>query len=147
MAFAKNYPESVDSRSNITFFMSDNINDFTINKLDKRKKNLIIFDDCENSKDQSIIFDFFQVGRHKNCSPIYLAHEFYGNLSTLRSRVSQFILFNTSKDKLSRIFNSINLPVDKKEFYDIARNTWANSREKKYLFFNKESNELLISPF
>ena len=42
-------------------------------KLDKNKKNLIVFDDYVNDKNQEIMESYFTKGRHTNCNCIYLA--------------------------------------------------------------------------
>ena len=43
-------------------------------KLDKSKKNLMVFDDCSSNKDQEIQTKFFQNERHFKCASIYISY-------------------------------------------------------------------------
>jgi len=46
-------------------------------KLDINKKNLIVFDDCVNDKNQEIMESYFTKGRHTNCNCIDLSQSYY----------------------------------------------------------------------
>ena len=131
--------------------ISDNIDDFQLKKLDKRKKLIVhVFDDCGKDRDQLTQEEFFQTGRHYKCSCIYLTHRFHEPvLKSIRAYSTCFILFEHSKKVSEQIVRDINIGMDKNEFYRLAREAWANSRERNYLFINPEleGDRVLISPF
>ena len=45
--------------------------------LDKTKKNLVIFDDVVNQRDQSLQKEYYTRGRHMNCTVFYLTQRYY----------------------------------------------------------------------
>ena len=142
--------ENEEKQNPITVRLSMNINDFDVSKLDKTKKNLMIFDDCSSNKDQEIQTKFFQNGRHFKCACIYLTHRFHQpELKSLRGNTAVFILFEQPKKILEQITRDINLGIENQEFYQLARKAWANPKEKNYLFINPELSEerVLIKPF
>ena len=144
--------QAIDQRSSsaITIKLSDNINDFNVNKLDTTKKNLMVFDDCSSNKDQTIQTSFFQNGRHLKCACIYLTHRFHQpELRALRGNTSIFVLFELPKKTLEQIKRDINLGMDSQDFYLIADVAWSVPKEKNYLFINPELEGLrvLVSPF
>ena len=51
--------DNIERQSSITIKITRNINDFDVSKLDKTKKNLIVFDDCGSDRDQVIQDKFF----------------------------------------------------------------------------------------
>lgn len=148
--YAEEYPLNVDQNMNITITISDDINVFDLNKLDKKRKNLIIFDDCSEDKNQDVQINFFQNGRHHNCSCIYLTHRFHTHgFTRIRTNTSAFILFEQNQKVLEQLMRDININKEKNEFYSYARSAWTrnNNDVKKYIYFNADSKELLISPF
>ena len=70
-------PDDIKKQNQITIKLSMNVIDFCASKLDKAKKNLIVFDDCCSDRDQVIQNNFFQNGRHGKCACIYLTHRFH----------------------------------------------------------------------
>ena len=142
-------PEAKSQRQ-ITVTLTDNIKELDLRKLDRKKKNLVIFDDCSEDANQEIQTDVFQNGRHHNCSCIYLTHRLHTkNFSKIRNNCSALILFEQNQKTLEQIVRDINLPMERKEFYQFAKSAFTRNQEdnKKYLYFNGDTKELLISPF
>ena len=53
--------DNIEKLNPITVKTTMNINDFDVSKLDKTKRNLIVFDDCGLDQDQMIQDIFFEV--------------------------------------------------------------------------------------
>ena len=124
--------ENTENQNPINIRLSMNINDFDVTKLDKSKKNLMVFDDCSSNKDQEMQTKFFQNGRHFKCACIYLTHHFHQpELKPLRGNTAVFILFEQSKKVLEQITRDINLGIENQEFYQLACKAWANPKRKK----------------
>lgn len=148
-AYAEKYPESISDYI-ITIDISSDINHFNVRKCDMSKKNLMCFDDCSANKDQAVQSSFFQKCRHFNCACIYLTHRFHEpELKGIRGDASVIILFDKPRKVLEQIPRDINLRMENKEFYQLAANTWANLKERKYLFINPQldGERVLVSPF
>ena len=117
--------------------ISTNINDFDVEKVDKTKKNLMVFNDCSSNKDQDVQTKFFQNGRHFKCACIYLTHRSHqSELKPLRGNTAVFVLFEQPVKVLEQITRDINLGMENQEFDQLARNAWAIPSQKKYLFIN-----------
>ena len=114
---AEKYPENKSNREiPITITISDNIDDFQVTKLDKNKKNLIVFDDCAGDSDQSTQIKFFRDGRHHSCACIYLLQRFHEEkLKLIRVQTKVFALFELPDRGLSQVIQDINIGMDKKE--------------------------------
>ena len=139
--------DNIEEQNPITIKTTTNIN---VSKLDKTKKNLIVFDDCSSNRDQVIQTKFFQNGRHSKCACIYLTNRFHQEeLKPLRGNTAIFIFFEQPKKILEQLTRDINLGMENQEFYQLARKAWAKPKEKKYIFINPELEEerVLISPF
>ena len=147
----RDFPETVVSEKDvIKVHISDNINDFQLKKLDKKKKNLMVFDDSSEDRNQIIQIDFFQSGRHNKCSCIYLTHRFHAEvLKPIRAFATCFVLFEHSRRISEQIVRDINIGMEKKEFYQITNEAWEKPREKNYIYINPEleGERVLISPF
>ena len=142
-------PEAKSQRK-ITVTLTNNIKELDLRKLDTKKKNQTIWDDFSEDANQDIQTDFFQNGRHYNCSNIYLTHRVHTkDFSKIRNNCSALILFEQNQKTLEQIMRDINLPMERKEFYQFAKSTFTRNQEdnKKYLYFNGDTKELLISPF
>ena len=138
------------SKKLITVTLTNNIKELDLRKLDRKKKNLVIFDDCSEDANQDIQTDFFQNGRHHNCSCIYLTHRLHThNFSKIRNNCSALILFEQNQKTLEQLVRDINLPMERKEFYQFAKSAFSRTQQenKKYLYFNDDTKELYISPF
>ena len=142
-------PDNIEKQNPITVKVTKNINDFDVSKLDKSRKNLIVFDDCGSDRDQVIQDKFFRSGRHSKCACIYLTHRFHEpGLKSLRVNFSAFVFFEQPRKVLEQLTRDINLGMDNQAFYQLARQAWAKPKERNYLFINPELEErVLISPF
>jgi hypothetical protein len=107
--------------------------------MDKKKKNLIIFDDCVNDKDQTMQRDYFTKGRHNSCSCIYLTQSFYDmNARCIRLNTNLFILFHLTKRTLSQITQDVDVG-NEWEFKKLIRQQFQNPRDHKYILVNIEA--------
>ena len=64
-----------------------------LEKLDKTKKNLIIFDDMLLEKDQRPMIECYIRGRHANASVIYLSQSYFSTPKDIRLNCTSFIIF------------------------------------------------------
>ena len=72
--------------------------------VDVTSKNLFVFDDVANEKNQSNATDFYTRGRHNNCSSIYLSQNYHLlPRQTIRSNANFMILFELPYKDLENI--------------------------------------------
>ncbi|ESO99193.1 hypothetical protein LOTGIDRAFT_176508 [Lottia gigantea] len=64
--------------TDIKVFLTKNVNDLDLSKIDSERKNLIVFDDFVAQRNQAVQQEFFTKGRHHNCHCIYQSQSFYG---------------------------------------------------------------------
>ena len=104
--FSELYPTT---GKKITVSMSNKPHEITpCDKLDKNKKNLIIFDDCVNMKNQEIMESYFTRGRHNKCNAIYLAQNYYDLPGrSIRGNSNFFIFFQLSKRNKDNIYHDL----------------------------------------
>ena len=108
------------------------------NKLDRKMKNLVIFDDCVTDKDQSIQKEYFTRGRHNSCACFYLTQSFYGlDCQTIRRNANIFVLFHTSKRNLSSLMQDVDVGNESR-FKQICNDQFSIPREHKYIMINIE---------
>jgi len=124
-------------KTNITVQLTKNLNEINDpSQLNSKKKNLVIFDDCVNMKDQTIQKLFFTRGRHNSCSCIYLTQSFYGlNGSDIRKNANCFILFGMNQRALSQMFQDIDVG-DREYFKRLCSIQWNNPNDHKYILIN-----------
>ena len=129
--------EKVQSNTDIEVTLTNDrhkINDPS--ELSQKKKNLVIFDDCVNDKDQTLQETFFTRGRHSNCCCIYLTQSFYGvNRNTIRKNANVFILFTMTPRDVTQLLQDIDVG-SKEEFKRIASRQWEEPNNHKYLLIN-----------
>jgi hypothetical protein len=107
--------------------------------INKKDKNIIIFDDCVNEKDQSIQKSYFTRGRHNSCSCIYLTQSFYGlDCQSIRRNTNVFIIFHLNKRNLIQLMQDVDVG-DESEFKDLCKSQFKNPREHKYILINIEA--------
>ena len=97
-------------------------------KLFKNKKNLIVFDDSVNLRNQDKMKSFFTRGRHSNCNCIYLSQNYYDlDKNSIRGNSNFYVFFklpNKDRDMICRdLFASI---MGKELFYEECRECWKN---------------------
>ena len=74
--------------------LCDNMDDISSPQdLDKSKKNLIIFDDCVNDRNQTVMDSFYTRGRRSSCNCIYLSQSYFQlPCRSIRNNSNTFIL-------------------------------------------------------
>ena len=114
--------------------------------MDRKKKNLVIFDDCITERDQTIQKAFFTKGRHNSCSCIYLTQRFFGLDEYIKLNSNVFILFHLNKRNLSNIIQSVDVG-DENNFKQLCRTQFTNPRNHNYILINIEAplNQRLIT--
>ena len=106
-------------------------------QLPKNKKNLIIFDDCINEKNQNIMENYFTRGRHSNTNVIYLSQNWFDlDKRSIRGNSNYIILFKLNKRDKSLLHSDLlSNTINKEEFDDLTK-VW--NQKYKYLAFNIE---------
>ena len=116
--------------------------------LPKDKKNLVIFDDVVNMKNQEIQKSYFTRGRHNNCNVIYISQTYYAlDKNSIRNNSNCFIFFKLDKRDKNMIYNDLfsNVEPDKNMFDMFVDNHW---REKyNYIYLDREEAEIWKSLF
>lgn len=108
--------------------------------LNPNKKNLIIFDDCMNMKNQSIIQQYFTRGRHNSVNSIYLSQSYFHlDRQSIRGNSNMFIFFKLPQRDRSLIYSDLLSNTIEKEDFDYDCNN--HYRQKyNYLVFNKDDD-------
>ena len=127
--------EWYDKYKKEVLFTSD-LNEFiTVDDLDPSQKNLIIFDDCVNEKDQSKIDNFFIRGRKYNASNIYLTQKWFGIPRGIRENANCFIFLKGIFKDIYRAIRDIDC-ISKDEFKIIYKKVFQD--EHDFLVFDKK---------
>ncbi len=109
---------------------------------DKKKKNLVVFDDCAFD-DQSNIHSYFTRGRHNNVNSIYLSQNYFQlPRRSIRGNSNCFVFFklnsvdltNMYKDLASTDFPNIN------DFKQLCEEAW--KVKHGYLFIDKTETDI-----
>ncbi len=66
-------------------------------QLDKKKKNLIVFDDCVKDINQTVMEAYFSKGSQANCNCIYLSQSFFDLHRMMRLNSNFLILFKLTQ--------------------------------------------------
>lgn len=116
------------------------------NTLDKYQKNLIVFDDCVDFKDQSIIETYFIKGRHNNCSCIYLAQNYYGiPKRNIRTQLSAIVLFKLGESDKKFSHEHVSSFIDKKDYNHKINTIW--KKPHAYVYIDKINEYLTDNLF
>lgn len=113
--------------------------------LPKNKKNLIIFDDVVNVKNQNIQKSYFTRGRHNNCNIIYISQSYYDlDKNSIRNNSNIFIFFKLNKRDRDLIYNDLfsNI-IEKLNFDHKVLNHW--NTKYNYIFLNRDEGEIKYS--
>lgn len=131
---------SNDDYNDINFTFYERIQDIPLpNTLDKYQKNLIIFDDCVDFRNQSIIESYYTKGRHNNCSCIYLAQNFYGiPKGNIRTQMSAIVLFKLGGSDKKNSYEHVSSFIDRKDYYHQIDSIWKKPYSYVYINKNKE---------
>ncbi|ESO90730.1 hypothetical protein LOTGIDRAFT_145778, partial [Lottia gigantea] len=123
--------------TDVKVFLTKNVNDLDLSKIDNHRKNLIVFDDCVAQKSQTVQQEFFTKGRHHNCHCIYQSQSFYGmDAMFIRKNANCFLLFELNDKDLSQIIQSINHGMDRDTFKKVCKTQWRNPDDHGYVFVN-----------
>jgi hypothetical protein len=101
------------------YFEYDHPNKFSVNELDSKERNLVVFDDCvimlEDKKSRMQMQETFMRGRKKNASLVFISQNpFHQHLKFIRNQCQHFYLFDTgSSMNVNRLADEIGL--DKQE--------------------------------
>ena len=137
--YALKNPEN--SQISVKFY--NNVNDvISPEQLPKSKKNLIIFDDCINEKNQNIMEKYFTRGRHQNVNVIYLSQSWFDlDKRSIRANSNYIILFKLNKKDKSLIYSDLlSNTIDQSEFDDLTK-IW--NERYKYIAFNTEGDLII----
>lgn len=135
--FIKNLHKKRKAKMTINYFEdSDSIPD--PKDLDRKNKNIFVFDDIMTNTNQSKAEDFYTRGRHNNISSFYISQNFYKlPRQTIRSNANVLILFSLSQKDLLNIFNDI-VSNDMKweEFRNLCSKAW--NEKYGFIIINKD---------
>ena len=143
----RRYAELHKQSGGVTCRLTDRTDDLIPpDKLDRSKKNLIIFDDCVTAANQAILGSYFIKGRHNSCNTIYLSQSYFGLNQMIRLNTNILVLFKLSQRKKTDVFNSdIGKIIDKKDFDALTSNVW--SKKHRYIVVNRESEKIFDDIF
>lgn len=109
-----------------------------LDKLNKDKRNLIIFDDLLLEKDQKPMIEMYIRGRHKNASVIYLSQSYFSTPKDIRLNCTTFVIFDIPNNKtLNMILNDHCNEMDKDDFKHIFH----EATREPYSFFYVDTTE------
>jgi len=113
------------------------------NKLNPKKKNLIIFDDCVNIKNQQVMENYFTRGRHQSCNSIYLSQSYYELPGRSIRDNSNFLIFfklpNKNRNNIhSDLFEGI---LEKHELDNVWNDKYG------YIAFNRDTQKVMTNLF
>ena len=120
-------------------------------KLAKKRKHLLIFDDCMSGPQRSIE-NFYTRGRHVNCNCIYLTQNWFElPRRTIRSNTNFLLIFPTDQRDLKLIYNDIfalDTQLNKDDFVIFCKDVWSNPYEFVVIDrFNSDSTKRLRKGF
>jgi ABC-type dipeptide/oligopeptide/nickel transport system ATPase component len=97
-----------------------------IDKLDKEKQSLIVFDDLVNERNQKPMESYFLRARKKNASMIYISQDYYSIPKMIRNNMTYLIIKQVSSMKnLTMIAREFSLGLDKKKLTEIYHHATA----------------------
>jgi hypothetical protein len=110
--------------------------------LPKDKKNLVIFDDVVNLKNQNIMKSYFTRGRHNNCNVIYISQNYYSlDKDSIRNNSNCFVFFKLQKKDKDLIYNDLFSNIIEKDEFDLmSRNHWYT--KYNYIYLNRDEEEI-----
>ena len=119
----------------------DDLDDVTsLHELDITNQNLVVFDDFINTKNQSIVEDYFTMARKYNCSPIYISHDYFKTPETIRLNANYICLFGfRDKGELTKFKRSFPLGISNEEFDRLY--SYATNLKGHFLMIDKETSD------
>ena len=133
------------TKDSITALITDDMGSLSNpSKLPKDKKNVVIFDDCVNERDQSIQKTYYTRARHHNCACFYLTQSFYGLDGTyIRKNANIFILFELNNRNLSELLRDLSVG-DREAFKQECKNAWSKDYGFIVINLDKKPSERVI---
>ena len=111
--------------------------------MSKDKKNLVIFDDVVNNKDQSIQKSYFTRGRHNNVNVIYISQTYFDiDKNSIRNNSNCFIFFKLDKKDRDLIFSKFNIIDENKQ--KIINHL---SVKYNYFYYSIDDDEIIFNLF
>ena len=113
-------------------------------KLPRNKKNLIVFDDAVNLKNQDKMKAYFTRGRHSNCNAIYLSQNYYDlDKNSIRGNSNFYVFFKLPNKDRDMIYSDLFSNCMTKElFNEEVRECWKD--KYNYISLNKD-DELVFN--
>ena len=95
----------------------------SVDELDKKEINLIVFDDYVLCKEAiPRVTDLFIRGRKKNCTILYLTQSYFNTPKIIRLQCNYNIFFKVQDDReLSHIYQNHTMSLDRKTFINIFK--------------------------
>jgi hypothetical protein len=140
--YAKKHPEN----KTVDIILTDDTNKIPKPQdLDKNKKNLIIFDDCVNEKNQDIMKMYYTRGRHSNCNSIYLSQSYFHlDRQSIRNNTNFFIFFKLpTRDRGLFYTDIISTEMDLENFKNLTDKIW--KKPHSYVAINTNNDPILIT--
>ncbi|MCY7362004.1 MAG: hypothetical protein LH629_08065 [Ignavibacteria bacterium] len=143
----RRYAQLHKQAGGVTVTLTDKTNELIQpEKLDRNKKNLIIFDDCINNKNQKLLASFFSRGRHNSCNCIYLSQSYFDLDRSIRLNSNILILFKLSQRNKSDVYNNVvGTIMDRDQFFAFADNAW--SIRYSYIVIDKDKEKVFTNIF
>lgn len=135
--------ERLKEKSDIKVVAYDNDTDLPETKsFDKKKKNLLVLDDCAYDK-QSNIHSYFIRGRHNNINCVYLSQSYFQlPKRSIRDNSNCFIFFKLTPRDVINVWNdeaSIDFP-NIEDFKKVCNEAWKDKHG--YLFIDTTETEI-----
>ena len=129
-----------DQEDDLAVFRSNLSDVEAVETMDDEKQNLIIFDDFINEKNQSVVDDYFTMGRKKNCSVIYISHSYFDTPRSLRLNSDYIALFKfNNKGEISNFKREFPLDISNEEFAKKYRD--CIKTKHGFLFIDKNASD------
>ena len=114
-----------------------------VDELPDAGQKLVVFDDFQTEKDQKVIEDYFVRGRHKRCSIIYLAQNYYQVPRPIRLNCSCVALFEVaSGTEASMLCRELGLGLTRQEFMRMY--TLATEEKYSFLFIDRNATDPVL---
>lgn len=111
-----------------------------VDKMNKKKQNLIIFDDFVTEKRHKKIEDYFIRGRKKNCSMIYITQSYTDVPKKIRLQCDYFMIFGIKSGReLINLRTEHGLGLDKDEFKKFFQ--WATKGRHEFALIDRKTSD------
>lgn len=106
------------------FRLFESMSSFHLNKVDKRKRNIVLLDDIQELDDSNMrkVNELFVKGRHHNISTIWLGQNYYKTPIRARGSANMFIFFKVNSSReLGRIHSEVCSDLSREAFEKLFR--------------------------